>query len=141
MYAEKAGAFSVAMTGLIIVSPAPSLRGVKRRGNLKTFTKKGSVMGKKGYVYMLTNKNNKVIYTGVTSNLEQRLYQHKSKIVRGFTQKYNCSKLVWYEVSEEVGSAIMREKQIKSGSRKNKEALIKEMNPGWKDLSIELFER
>ena len=98
-------------------------------------------MGKKGYVYMLTNKNNKVIYTGVTSNLEQRLYQHKSKIVRGFTQKYNCSKLVWYEVSEEVGSAIMREKQIKSGSRKNKEALIKEMNPGWKDLSIELFKQ
>ena len=90
---------------------------------------------------MLTNKNNSVIYTGVTSNLEQRLYQHKSKTVTGFTQKYNCSKLVWYEVSEEVGSAIMREKQIKSGSRKNKEALINEMNPGWKDLSIELFEQ
>jgi putative endonuclease len=98
-------------------------------------------MGKKGYVYMLTNKNNSVIYTGVTSDLEQRLYQHKNKTVSGFTQKYNCSKLVWYEESEEVDSAIMREKQIKSGSRKNKEALINEMNPGWKDLSIELFEQ
>lgn len=90
---------------------------------------------------MLTNKNDTVIYTGVTSNLEQRLYQHKNKTVRGFTHKYNCNKLVWYEVSEEIGSAIMREKQIKSRSRKNKEALINEMNSGWKDLSTELFEQ
>ncbi|MCP3689448.1 MAG: GIY-YIG nuclease family protein [Gammaproteobacteria bacterium] len=94
---------------------------------------------KKGFVYMMTNKNNTVIYTGVTSNLEQRVWQHKNKISEGFTKKYNCNKLVWFQAAEEITSAIAREKQIKSGSRKNKESLINEINPDWVDLSEQFF--
>ncbi len=94
---------------------------------------------KQGFVYMLTNKNNSVIYTGVTSNLEQRIWQHKHKIIKGFTSKYNCDKLVWFECSVEIESAIDREKQIKSWSRVKKEALINEYNDEWRDLSADLF--
>ena len=79
---------------------------------------------KNGFVYMLTNKNKTVIYTGVTSDLEQRVWQHKQKVFEGFTKKYNCNKLVWFQAAEEISSAIAREKQIKSWSRKKKEALI-----------------
>ncbi len=88
---------------------------------------------------MLTNKNNTVIYTGVTSKLEQRIWQHKNKMIEGFTKKYNCQKLVWFETSEEIESAIAREKQIKSWSRKKKVVLINKSNPGWIDLSARLF--
>ncbi len=88
---------------------------------------------------MLTNKNNTVIYTGVTSKLEQRIWQHKNKMIEGFTKKYNCQKLVWFETSEEIESAIAREKQIKSWSRKKKVVLINKSNPGWIDLSTRLF--
>lgn len=88
---------------------------------------------------MLTNKNNTVIYTGVTSNLEQRIWQHKHKVIEGFTKKYNCDKLIWFQQAEEIESAIAREKQIKSWSRKKKEALINESNPQWADISLQLF--
>lgn len=94
---------------------------------------------KNGFVYMLTNKNNTVIYTGVTSNLEQRIWQHKHKVIEGFTKKYNCDKLIWFQQAEEIESAIAREKQIKSWSRKKKEALINESNPQWADISLQLF--
>ena len=73
---------------------------------------------KNGFVYMLTNKNNTVIYTGVTSELEQRVWQHKQKIIEGFTKKYHCDKLVWFQSADEITSAIAREKQIKSWSRR-----------------------
>jgi putative endonuclease len=85
---------------------------------------------------MLTNDNNTVIYIGVTSDLEKRLWQHKSRAIPGFTKRYNCSKLVWYEVAVEIEAAIAREKQLKSWSRKKKEALINELNAGWSDLSL-----
>ena len=94
---------------------------------------------KNGFVSMLTNKNNTVIYTGVTSNLEQRIWQHKHKVIEGFTKKYNCDKLIWFQQAEEIESAIAREKQIKSWSRKKKEALINESNPQWADISLQLF--
>lgn len=94
---------------------------------------------KNGFVYILTNKNNTVIYTGVTSELEQRVWQHKQKVIEGFTKKYNCDKLVWFQSAEEIGSVIAREKQIKSWSRRKKEALINELNPEWTDLSLQLF--
>ena len=94
-------------------------------------------MAKQGFVYILTNKNNTVIYTGVTSNLEQRVWQHKSRTIAGFTKKYNCDKLVWFQVAEEIESAIAREKQIKSWSRKKKEVIINELNPQWRDLSAD----
>ena len=69
-------------------------------------------------VYLLSNKNDTVIYTGITSNLIKRVYQHKAKKYKGFTSKYNCDKLVYFEVFSDVDQAISREKQIKSGSRK-----------------------
>ena len=89
------------------------------------------------FVYILTNKTNKVFYTGVTNNLERRLYEHKNHLVDGFSCKYNTTKLIYYEVSESVESAIAREKQIKSYRRDKKIALINESNSERKDLSLE----
>ncbi len=86
-------------------------------------------------MYFMTNKNNTVIYVGVTSNLLKRVYQHKTKTHKGFTFKYNCDKLVYFEVFNDINQAITREKQIKGGSRKQKEDLINSNNPEWKDLS------
>ena len=96
-------------------------------------------MGKPGYVYILTNSRKTVLYTGVTSDLRRRLYQHKHKLIKGFTHQYNCDRLVWFEKADEISTAIMREKQIKAGSRGKKEALINVTNPGWKDLSENWF--
>ena len=83
---------------------------------------------------MMTNKNNTVLYTGVTNDLKRRIYGHKEKLVEGFTKKYNITKLVYYEISEDVRGAIMREKQIKGGSRANKIKLIESVNKEWEDL-------
>jgi len=93
---------------------------------------------KRGFVYLLTNKTNTVIYTGVTSDLQKRVYEHKQDSVEGFTSKYNVHKLVYYEVFDSIEDAIIREKQIKSGSRKKKLNLIKGSNPEFKDLYEEL---
>ena len=89
----------------------------------------------KSYVYFMTNKNNTTIYIGVTSNLVKRVYEHKTKKFKGFTAKYNCDKLVYYEEFTDINQAIVREKQLKAGNRKRKEALINSINPEWKDLS------
>mgnify|MGYP001586701074 CR=1 FL=1 len=86
----------------------------------------------------MTNKANTVIYTGVTSDLQKRIYEHKQKLVGGFTKKYNVNKLVYYEVFDDIESAIVREKQIKGGSRKKKIDLIRNMNPRFRDLYNEL---
>ncbi|OGW86597.1 MAG: excinuclease ABC subunit C [Omnitrophica bacterium RIFCSPHIGHO2_02_FULL_46_11] len=86
----------------------------------------------------MTNKNNAVIYTGVTSDLAKRLYEHKHKLVDGFTKKYKVNKLVYYEIFDRVEDAIAREKQIKSGSRSKKMTLIQSTNPTFKDLYDEL---
>jgi len=83
----------------------------------------------------MTNKNNTVIYIGVTSNLTKRVYQHKAKIYKGFTDRYNCNKLVYFEEFDDINLAIEREKQLKSGNRKRKEDLINTINSTWKDLS------
>ena len=90
---------------------------------------------KKSYVYFITNKNNTVIYIGVTSNLLKRIYQHKTKSFKGFTAKYNCDKLVYFEEFTDIQYAIEREKQLKSGNRKRKEDLVTIENPNWEDLS------
>ena len=87
------------------------------------------------YVYLLTNWNNKVIYVGVTNNLIRRLFEHRNKCVKGFTEKYNVHKLVHYEVTSDVGSAIAREKEIKKWRREKKNRLVETTNPDWKDLS------
>ena len=95
-------------------------------------------MEKHYYVYILTNKHNKVLYTGVTNNLQRRVYEHREKLIEGFTKKYNVDKLVYYEETESIEAAILREKQIKGGSRQKKLDLIEGMNPGWRDLYEDL---
>lgn len=88
------------------------------------------------YVYLLTNKSNRVLYVGITNNLGRRLLEHKHKTnLRSFTSRYNVNKLVFLEEYNDVRSAIEREKQIKAGSRKKKIDLINTINPGWIDLS------
>lgn len=87
------------------------------------------------FVYILTNKGNTVLYTGMTNNIERRAYEHKQKLIRGFTEKYNLNKLVYYEIYEEVHMAIAREKQIKAGSRQDKIELVNRKNMEWRDLA------
>ncbi len=94
-------------------------------------------MGKNYYfVYIATNKTNSVIYTGVTNNLKRRIYEHRNKLVSGFSEKYNINKLVHFETFDNVENALQREKQIKAGSRKKKVELIKRANPDFKDLYL-----
>ena len=88
---------------------------------------------------MMTNKGNAVLYTGVTSNLFKRVAEHKDKLVHGFTNSYNVTKLVYYEEYDTIEAAIAREKQIKAGSRQKKIDLINSKNPEWKDLYEEFF--
>ncbi|MBA7693819.1 excinuclease ABC subunit C [Candidatus Aerophobetes bacterium Ae_b3b] len=95
-------------------------------------------MNKQYYIYIMTNQRNTVLYTGVTNNLKRRVYEHKEKLVDGFTKKYNITKLVYYEVFEDIESAILKEKQIKAGSRQRKIELINSMNKEWRDLYGEL---
>ncbi|MEN6624166.1 MAG: GIY-YIG nuclease family protein [Smithella sp.] len=90
------------------------------------------------WVYLLTNWNNKVVYVGVTNNLERRIYEHKHKLLDGFTKKYNVSKLVYFEETQDINSAIAREKEIKKWRREKKDKLIIEANPSWRDLSEEI---
>ena len=85
-------------------------------------------------VYMMASQRNGTLYTGVTSNLVQRAWQHREGVADGFTKRYKCKMLVWFEQAATMESAIMREKQIKGGSRAKKLALIEAMNPEWRDL-------
>jgi putative endonuclease len=91
-------------------------------------------MNKQFYVYILASKRNCTLYTGVTSNLVQRMWQHKNNMIEGFTQKYKIKNLVYYEAHENAESAITREKQIKKWRRNWKIRLIEESNPDWNDL-------
>jgi len=95
-------------------------------------------MSKEYYVYIMTNKS-RTLYTGVTNNLMRRVYEHKNKLVPGFTSRYNIQFLVYYECTCSIHVAIEREKQIKGLLRAKKIALIDGMNPEWKDLSEEWF--
>ena len=90
---------------------------------------------KGAYVYILSNKRNGTLYTGVTSNLVKRIFEHKEKVVSGFSAKYNLDLLVYYEERWSIEEAIQREKQLKAGNRKKKLSLIESINPDWKDLS------
>jgi len=91
-------------------------------------------MHRESYVYLLANKHNNVLYTGVTNDLIRRVYEHKNKMVVGFTQKYNVDRLVYFEVCSDIVTAIAREKQIKGWSRKKKNDLINTLNSEWDDL-------
>ena len=91
------------------------------------------------YIYIMTNKRNTVIYTGVTNDLRRRVYEHKEKLSDGFTQKYSINKLVYYEVFDDIENALFREKQIKEGSRQKKVDLVNSMNEEWRDLYEEVL--
>ncbi|MBX9886550.1 MAG: GIY-YIG nuclease family protein [Flavobacteriaceae bacterium] len=94
---------------------------------------------KPGFVYIITNKYQTVVYTGVTSNLPKRILEHKEKkYPQSFSARYNVNILVYYEQFQEIGDAIAREKQIKAGSRDDKNKLIRSLNPTWKDLYEEI---
>ncbi|MEH2472189.1 putative endonuclease [Nitrobacteraceae bacterium AZCC 2161] len=86
------------------------------------------------FVYIVSNRPNGTIYTGVTSNLPRRAFEHREGLVPGFSKKYGCKMLVWYEAHDDMIGAITREKQIKAGSRAKKLALIESLNPDWADL-------
>ena len=87
------------------------------------------------YVYLLTNWNNRVIYIGVTNDLNRRTYEHKNKLIEGFSKKYNLTKLVYFEETSDVNAAIAREKEIKKWRREKKNNLVNRTNPSWEDLS------
>jgi putative endonuclease len=95
-------------------------------------------MGKHYYVYILTNRRNGVLYTGMTNDLRRRVHEHKSGEGSGFARRYNVDRLVYFEVFADPLSAITREKQIKAGPRRKKVELFESLNPGWKDLYLEL---
>ncbi len=95
-------------------------------------------MEKGGFVYITTNKNHTTLYTGVTSDLWARINEHRNKEYPGFTDKYNCIKLVFYEFFSSIDEAIMEEKRIKAGSRAKKMERINSVNPDWKDLFEEI---
>ena len=95
-------------------------------------------MNRQYYVYVMTNKHNTVLYTGMTNDLRRRAYEHRAGQGGGFTSRYKVTKLVYYEATMDVGSAIAREKQIKGGSRQKKLDLVNTMNPEWRDLYEEL---
>lgn len=95
-------------------------------------------MGRQYYVYILTNRHNGVLYTGMTNDLKRRVHEHKSGEGGGFTKRYNVDRLVYYEVLDESLTAITREKQIKGGPRRRKIELIEGVNPEWIDLYDEL---
>jgi putative endonuclease len=113
----------------------PSLRATKERGN-RNDNINTNPMERGGYIYILTNKNHTVLYVGVTSNLGNRLYEHRTgKYQTSFTFKYNVKELVYFEEFLSIEEAIYREKQLKAGSRQKKLDLINRLNPEWKDLS------
>lgn len=89
-------------------------------------------------IYLLTNKHKNVLYVGVTNNLIRRVFEHKNKLVKGFTEKYSVDRLVYYEMYNDITDAIAREKQIKGWARKKKNELINQLNPEWKDLYEEI---
>ena len=121
-------------------SATASLRGASRRGRvgsiiiMSTHKTVKMIIQKQPAVYIMTNQRNGTIYNGVTSNLVKRVYEHRNGLINGFTKKYSCKILVFFEIHETMESAIVREKQIKLYTRKKKLQLIETMNSQWLDL-------
>lgn len=92
------------------------------------------------YIYILSNWTNNIIYVGVTNDLSRRLFEHKNKLIDGFTKKYNLDKLVYYELFFDINDAIRREKELKKWRRDKKNNLIEPLNPEWRDLSLDFIE-
>jgi putative endonuclease len=99
----------------------------------------GKMRMKQPCVYIMTNRRRGTLYTGVTANLPRRAFEHREGLLKGFSAKYGCKILVWYELHDSMIEAITREKQIKAGSRAKKVALIEALNPDWKDLYVSLI--
>jgi putative endonuclease len=118
------------------MTPLPPV--VARHDSAEAISGTIGVVSKQYYVYIMTNSRNTVLYVGVTNDLIRRIYEHKEKLADGFTTKYNIAKLVYYEVFEDIENAILREKQIKAGSRQKKVQLINSINKEWHDLYDEL---
>ena len=97
-------------------------------------------MERRPAVYILTNKRNGILYTGVTSDLPKRIWQHKNKVLKGFSARYNLTRLVYFEIYQDMHAAISREKQIKAGSRDAKIRLIRDSNPDWQDLYSDVLD-
>ena len=95
---------------------------------------------KRYFVYIITNKYNTVFYIGITSDIIKRIYEHKNKLVKGFSQKYNLIKLIYFEETNDVNEAIRREKQLKNWNRQWKINLVRETNPNFKDLALEWYD-
>lgn len=93
-------------------------------------------MERKGYVYILTNKTNRVLYIGTTSDIARRIYEHKNHLIQGFTDKYNATKLIYMEQCEKISDAIAREKQLKRWRREKKITLIKTLNPDFNEIPL-----
>lgn len=104
-----------------------------------SMTKQSFKVMKNYFVYILTNKNNTVLYVGITNDLIKRIHEHKNRFVKGFSYKYNLNKLVYFEQTTDVNSAITREKQLKGGSRQKKIDLIENSNCNWCDLYEQLL--
>ena len=123
-----------------------SLRGLRWTSEDEAIPKVASVakqsyndsMPRQFFVYIMTNKGNSVLYTGVTNNLPRRIWEHQQKVRGSFTSRYKITKLVYYEPFDDSVSAITREKQIKAGSRQKKIDLVHHLNPQWQDLSFKL---
>jgi putative endonuclease len=94
---------------------------------------------KQYYIYILSSKKNGVLYIGMTNDLKKRVFEHKNKLIDGFTKKYNVTKLVYYELTNQPQDAINREKRLKKWKREWKIELIEKMNPNWKDLYFEMI--
>ena len=124
----------------VIASPSADGRGnlIRRQAEKRSGIWYNEAVSKQYYVYIVTNMGNTVLYTGITNDLKRRVYEHKEKLVEGFTKKYDITKLVYYEVFEDIENAILREKQLKAGSRRKKVELINSMNGEWHDLYVEL---
>jgi putative endonuclease len=125
---------SVGLVQIPRASGQGSQRQVGRIGHLWYHV----LMGELYCVYIMTNKHNTVLYTGMTGDLKRRVYEHRTGRGGGFTSRYSAGKLIYYEVTEDASSAIAREKQIKAGSRQSKINLVESMNPEWLDLYEEL---
>ena len=115
-----------------------AISGRTRRTRSVPVYVKEYVMKKQPAVYILTNKPDGTLYTGVTSDLPKRIWQHKNRVMKGFSTRYNLTRLVYFELFEDMYTAISREKQIKAGSRKAKINLIERRNPGWRDIYTEV---
>ena len=134
----RAASFGGEAIPSVVAGDCPRYRDGALRSQWQHLGDSGATMSKQYHVYILANRHNSVLYTGVTNDLKRRVWEHREKRGGGFTSRYNVNKLVYYEGTKDVKEAIAREKQIKGGSRRKKTDLVDGFNPGWQDLYDDL---